>query len=72
MKAMAKKKAPKLVRGAKARTKAGFAENMKREKALGKSKKRAVGTAYGEAFLGIDKLERAAAKRKKAAKAKKK
>lgn len=59
------KKTPKLVRGPKARTRKGFAENIKREEKLGKGKKRAVGTAYGEAYLGIDKLEKNAAKRKK-------
>lgn len=52
------KKIGRLVRGAKARTAPGFAENIKREKALGKSEKRAVGTAYGESYLGIDDLER--------------
>jgi hypothetical protein len=71
MKATAKAKtsnkgvAPKLVKGAKAETKKGFAQNIKREKMLGKSEKRAVGTAYGESYLGIDKMEKAAAKRKK-------
>lgn len=54
---MARKLEP-LVRGEKARTRKGFAENMEREKELGKSKKRQVGTAYGEAYLGIDKAER--------------
>lgn len=48
----------KLARGEKAITRKGFAENMKREKELGKSKKRQIGTAYGEAYLGIDKMER--------------
>lgn len=55
-----KKKVEKLVTGPKARTRKGFAENMKREKELGKSKKRQAGTAYGEAYIGIDDLERKA------------
>jgi hypothetical protein len=49
---------PKLVRGPKAKTRAGFHENIERERALGKSPKRQAGTAYGEAYLGIDDLER--------------
>lgn len=60
-----KAKPPKLVKGPKAKSRKGFAENIKREKDMGKSKKRAVGTAYGEAYLGIDKLEKKAAKRRK-------
>lgn len=52
------KKTPKLVTGPKAKTRAGFSENIQREKSLGKSEKRAVGTAYGEAYLGIDDLEK--------------
>lgn len=47
----------KLVRGEKAITRKGFAQNIERERELGKSPKRAVGTAYGEAYLGIDKAE---------------
>lgn len=56
----------KLTRGAKARSPKGFADNMKREKELGKSKKRQVGTAYGEADLAIDSARR----KKRAAKEK--
>lgn len=56
---------PKLARGKKAVTKKGFSENIKRERMLGKSTKRAVGTAYGEAYLGIDKMEKKAEKKKK-------
>ena len=54
---------PKLVKGPQARTREGFSENVKREKSLGKSEKRAVGTAYGEAYLGIDDLNRLRRKR---------
>tara|TARA_R110000850_G_scaffold32083_3_gene87905 strand:- start:503 stop:694 length:192 start_codon:yes stop_codon:yes gene_type:complete len=49
---------PKLVTGAKAESRAGFAQNVRREKDLGKSDKRAEGVAYGESYLGIDKMER--------------
>lgn len=66
----ASKKIPKLIRGPKARTAKGFAENIKREKELGQTRKRAVGTAYGEAYYGIDDLERAARERKRKAAAK--
>lgn len=52
-----------LVKGQKARTKKGFAENIKTMKKAGKSTKRAVGTAYGEADLAIDKAKKR--KRKK-------
>lgn len=60
-----KKKVSPLAKGKKAVTPKGFAENIKREKELGKSKKRAVGTAYGEAYLGIDKMEDKKRKKKK-------
>ena len=56
--------APSLVTGARAETRAGFAQNIRREKDLGKSNKRAVGTAYGESYLGIDKMERDDRKKK--------
>lgn len=59
------KKVPKLVKGQKARTNKGFQENIKREKALGKSEKRAVGTAYGEDYLAYDK-DKARARKKHA------
>jgi len=49
---------PKLVTGARAESRAGFAQNVRRERDLGKSEKRATGTAYGESYLGIDKMER--------------
>ena len=49
---------PGLVTGPKAESREGFAQNVRREEALGKSKKRAMGTAYGESYLGIDKMER--------------
>lgn len=65
------KNTPRLVKGRKARTRKGFDENIKREESLGKKPKRAVGTAYGEAYLGIDKMEKDAAKRKAKAKKKK-
>jgi len=58
-------KVAKLVKGPKAETRAGFHENIVRERELGKSPKRAVGTAYGESYLGIDDMERRANKRKK-------
>jgi len=45
--------APKIVRGEKASTGEGFAQNMRREKDMGKSNKRAEGMAYGEAHLGM-------------------
>ena len=47
-----------LVKGTKARTRKGFAENIKTMEKSGKSRKRSIGTAYGEAYLGIDKAER--------------
>jgi len=49
---------PGLVTGEKAESRAGFAQNVRREKDLGKSNKRAEGVAYGESYLGIDKMER--------------
>jgi hypothetical protein len=61
----ADKKVPKLVRGQKARTAKGYKENVKREEALGKSKQRAYGTAYGEAYLAIDEAARKLADAKK-------
>lgn len=64
-KASNKNAVPKLAKGKKAVTRKGFSENIKREKMLGQSTKRAVGTAYGEAYLGIDKMEKKAAKKKK-------
>lgn len=48
---------PKLVKGKKAKMPKGFEQNIKRERELGKSKKRSVGTAYGEADLAIDKAK---------------
>ena len=51
-------KTPGLVTGERAESKAGFAQNVRRERDLGKSESRAVGTAYGESYLGIDKMER--------------
>jgi len=50
--------APKLVRGARAESRAGFAQNVRRERDLGKSEARSRGVAYGESYLGIDKMER--------------
>ena len=38
-----------LIKGAKARTKKGFGENVKREMAAGKPQKQAVAIAYSEA-----------------------
>lgn len=58
-----KKNTPKLVKGQKARTNKGFQENIKREKSLGKSEKRAVGTAYGEDYLAYDKSKAKARKK---------
>ena len=55
---------PGLVTGEKAESRAGFAQNVRREKALGKSDKRAEGVAYGESYLGIDKMERADRRKK--------
>lgn len=46
-----KRGVPPLIRGKEAKTNAGFQENISRERDLGKSMKRAVGTAYGEADL---------------------
>lgn len=45
----------KLQRGIYARTPEGFSENISYMEQHGKSKKRAVGTAYGEAHLDMDK-----------------
>lgn len=59
-----------LVKGSKARTRKGFAKNIKTMEKAGKSKKRAVGTAYGEAYLGIDEMERKAKRKKRMAKKK--
>lgn len=53
-----------LVKGPKAKSAKGFAKNVKTMEKAGKSKKRAVGTAYGEAYLGIDDLEKNAQKNK--------
>lgn len=53
-----------LVKGPKAKSRKGFAKNVKVMEKAGKSKKRAVGTAYGEAYLGIDDLEKNARKNK--------
>lgn len=55
---MYKKKAEPLAKGPAARSEKGFAQNIKREKELGKSDKRAVGTAYGEAHLAIDRAKK--------------
>ena len=38
-----------LIKGAKARTKKGFGENIRRERAAGKPEKQAVAIAYSEA-----------------------
>ena len=54
-----------LVKGKKARTRKGFAENISTMEKAGKSRKRSVGTAYGEAYLGIDKAEKMARKKGK-------
>lgn len=56
---------PPLIRGKEARSNAGFQENISRERALGKSMKRAVGTAYGEADLARDKAKKKAKAKKK-------
>lgn len=47
-----------LAKGKKARTPKGFQENIKTMKKAGYGKKRAVGTAYGEADLAIDKAKK--------------
>ncbi len=44
-----------LVKGAKAKTKKGFSENIKREMAAGKPQKQAVAIAYSEAGEGKKK-----------------
>ena len=48
----------KLVKGKKASTRKGFKQNIKVMEKAGKSKKRAVGTAYGEADLGMRKRKK--------------
>jgi hypothetical protein len=52
---MAKKN--ELVHGMKAKSPKGFAQNIKVMEKAGYSKKRAVGTAYGEADRGMMSLE---------------
>ena len=44
-----------LVKGAKAKTKKGFSENIKREMKAGKPQKQAVAIAYSEARRGKEK-----------------
>jgi hypothetical protein len=76
----AKKAAPKkkedaakkdeLVRGAKARTNKGFQQNMRVMEGAGYSKKRAIGTAYGEANSPARPKAKPKAKPKAAAKPK--
>ena len=61
----AKKKGP-LVKGPKAESRKGFKKNIKTMEKAGYSKKRAVGTAYGEAYLGIDDMEKKDAKKRRA------
>lgn len=51
------KKKEQLVYGMKAKSPKGFQENIKRELDLGKSQKRAVGTAYGEADRGMMSMD---------------
>lgn len=58
------KKPSKLVRGKKARTNEGFQENIRHMEKEGKSKKRAVGTAYGEDYLAYDKAQKKKRKKK--------
>ena len=58
-----------LVKGQKARTNKGFQENIKTMEKAGKSKKRAVGTAYGEDYLAYDKAQKAKKAKKAASKA---
>jgi hypothetical protein len=60
-----------LVKGAKAKTRKGFSENVKREKEAGKPTNQAVAIAYSEARRGKKKKPKAKAKmkaKKKAAK----
>lgn len=54
-----------LVKGPKAKSKKGFKKNIETMEKAGYPKKRAVGTAYGEAYLGIDDLERKKARKKR-------
>jgi len=44
-----------LVKGAKAKSKKGFSENVKKEMAAGKPQKQAVAIAYSEADKGMKK-----------------
>jgi hypothetical protein len=44
-----------LVKGVKARTKAGFSDNVRREMKSGKPQKQAVAIAYSEADRGMKK-----------------
>lgn len=52
-----------LVKGQKARSQKGFKENIKTMEKAGYGKKRAIGTAYGEADLAIDKDKKRAKKK---------
>lgn len=59
-----------LVKGPKAKTRKGFSKNVETMEKSGKSKKRALGTAYGEAYLGIDDMEKKDRKKKSKKKSK--
>lgn len=50
-----KNSVPKLVKGKKASTGKGFAQNIKREAMMGRGKKQAVAVAYAEADRGMKK-----------------
>ena len=52
-----------LVKGAKAKTKKGFSENIKREMAAGKPQKQAVAIAYSEAREGKKKKKKKSKKK---------
>jgi len=54
-----------LVKGAKARSKKGFSDNVRREMHEGKSQKQSVAIAYSEADRGMKKKKKSKSKSKK-------